>query len=76
MKHLKKFTKDNVATFLQTLLVLYLLGYSAVNGNAGATLPSNPTVQQPAVTAPAVRVAVPLQHQANTAKKQVQSMSN
>ena len=49
---MKHFTKDNIATFLQTLLVIFLLGYSAVNGNSKAkqqTVSSKATLQQWAI---------------------------
>lgn len=77
MKHFKKLTKDNVTTFLQTLLVLFLLGYSAVNGNSEATpqtAPTNLQLQQPA-TVPlqqTIQVAAPVNQLGNTIKKKAQ----
>jgi hypothetical protein len=79
MKHFKHVTKDNIATFLQTLLVLFLLGYSAVNGNSEAaqqTAPSNLTLQQSA-TIPqkqTIHVAAPFNQLENSIKKKPQKV--
>lgn len=81
MKHYKQLTKDKVATFLQTLLVLFLLGYSAVNGNSEATpqtAPSNLPLQQSA-TVPqqqTIQVATPVNQLGNTVKKKAQKLVN
>ncbi len=75
---MKRLTKDNITTSLQTMLVIFLLSYSAVNGNSEATqqtASSELSLQQATVQEQhTTYVVTPVKQSVSIVKKQVQKI--